>query len=158
MHLAGECAAEGGVVDGAHRPDRDGECPGASAREQMPAFVQVFVAKEGLVGDESRDDHGALFMDAYNLILAGDNDMVVVNGDDLAGGSAPALRGNIRRREALHLVRGECGLTARSRGRAGSGSVLRARRWRHAGYLVSLGPFLCPISTCPLCLLRSWTN
>ncbi len=27
-------------------------CPGASAREQMPAFTQVFIAKNGLEGDE----------------------------------------------------------------------------------------------------------
>ncbi len=45
-------ADEGFAVLGWRSVPVDGDRPGASAREQMPAFVQVFVAKEGLAGDE----------------------------------------------------------------------------------------------------------
>src|SRR4051794_6750299 len=45
-------ADEGFSVLGWRTVPVDRDRPGASAREQMPAFVQVFVAKDGLAGDE----------------------------------------------------------------------------------------------------------
>ncbi len=45
-------ADEGFSVLGWRAVPVERECPGASAREQMPAFTQVFVTKNGLVGDE----------------------------------------------------------------------------------------------------------
>src|SRR4051812_18829877 len=45
-------ADEGFAVLGWRTVPVDRDRPGASAREQMPAFVQVFVAKDGLAGDE----------------------------------------------------------------------------------------------------------
>src|SRR5262249_36006813 len=45
-------ADEGFVVLGWRDVPVEADTPGASARELMPAFAQVFVAKNGLVGDE----------------------------------------------------------------------------------------------------------
>ncbi len=50
--IAKVLADEGFAVLGWRSVPVDTTRPGASAREQMPAFVQVFVAKNGLVGDE----------------------------------------------------------------------------------------------------------
>ncbi|HEV7525420.1 MAG TPA: glutamate synthase subunit alpha, partial [Acidimicrobiia bacterium] len=50
--IAKVLADEGFAVLGWRSVPVDAARPGASAREQMPAFVQVFVAKDGLVGDE----------------------------------------------------------------------------------------------------------
>ncbi len=50
--IAKVLADEGFVVLGWRDVPVDGEQPGASARELMPAFAQVFVSKDGLAGDE----------------------------------------------------------------------------------------------------------
>ena len=89
---------------------RRATCPGASAREQMPAFVQVFVAKNGLAGDElerhvylarKRIEHET---DAYFASLSGR--VVVYKGmltPDQLGEFYPDLRDE-RFESALALV------------------------------------------------------